>query len=181
MIFTSLLSVGLPRLVDRLLKSVAVAFLLLLLWCAYKVWVTPVPGAHLPANSSMEPLIVESPIVVDELHIITERPLFWRGRRPLVEEEPVEEVAVDDHSGDLSKLKILGVYSGGAMISGVEDRSRLTIGEEVFGWLLESIFWDELVFTKDGRESRISLEQPAGVSSGMEKVGRLGEKAKQKQ
>ncbi|WP_299773791.1 hypothetical protein [uncultured Pseudoteredinibacter sp.] len=156
----SITSMGFPKLLDRILLISIVSFLALLLWCVYKVWVTPVPGAVLPAESAMTPLVVEDREPLVDANIINERPLFWRGRKPAVIETVPEEEPVDSGTGDLSRIRVLGVYASGAMISGVKGKGRVKLGEEIFGWKLQKLSGNQLRFAKNGRYEYLSLEEP---------------------
>ncbi|WP_299979799.1 hypothetical protein [uncultured Pseudoteredinibacter sp.] len=156
----SITSMGFPKLLDRILLISIVSFLMLLLWCVYKVWATPVPGAILPAESAMTPLVVEDRVSLLDVNIINERPLFWRGRRPTVIEAAPEEEPVDSGSGDLSRVRVLGVYASGAMISGVKGKGRVKLGEEIFGWKLQKLSGNQLRFAKNGRYEYLRLEEP---------------------
>lgn len=154
------LSIGLPRLLNRMLFTLVVVFAMLCLWCIFKVWSTPLPGARLPAESALTPLSIEGRVASLDSDVVTDRPLFWRGRTPMLAESVIEEPSVDDHSGDLAKIKVVGLYPGGAMISGVKGKTRIVLGDEVFGWKLNRIAHQELIFEQDGRSEVLPLEGP---------------------
>lgn len=158
---TSILSMGVPKLLNRTLFIVVSGFTMLCLWCVYKVWATPIPGPILPAKSSMTPLVVENQVVNVNRDIITERPLFWRGRKPVITEPDTKIVKVDDRSGDLFKVKVLGVYPDGAMISGVKGKTRVSVGDKIFGWTLGRVTSSELRFLRNGRYESLYLPDPS--------------------
>jgi len=150
--------------VNRSLLCSVALFVLILLWCIYKLWLTPIPGATLPVGSAMAPQLVKVHPEIESIQDITERPLFWKSRRPLLEVEP-EEPQENDSTGDLDKIKVLGVYANGAMVAGVKDKGRIAVGEEVFGWTLESIKGNSLEFSKAGRKKQLLLELSTPVAA----------------
>lgn len=159
---SNLLTLSLSKVINRLVLLAVLGFLIVLLWCVYKLWVTPVPGAIRPAEDAMLPLVVDNRVPVEDIHIITERPLFWRSRKAIPIEAGEAGAVVDAQSGDLSRIKVLGVYSQGAMISGLKGRGRISVGDDVFGWKLRKVSGNQLKFTKGGRSEYLSLEEPPG-------------------
>ncbi|MBB6521012.1 hypothetical protein [Pseudoteredinibacter isoporae] len=135
-------------------------FALLFAWCTYKVMATPVPGPVLPAADTMQPLVVPEKASVEDSSIITSRPLFWRGRQ-LLAVEPEKEIApAQVAAADLDKIKLLGIYGGGVLVSGLKDQTRLVLGEKLGDWKLHRLGHGYAEFSRLGEYKSIYIEQP---------------------
>lgn len=95
---------------------------------------------------------------------ITSRPLFWPGRRPVVESDEPEEVATGRPRRDeFDKVKLVGVYfagpASGIIIELDGERQRLRLEEELFGWTLEMLSANSAVFSKgEDKQKTLQLE-----------------------
>ncbi len=135
-------------------------FSILLLWCAYKVMATPVPGPVLPAADTMQPLVVPEKATVEDSSIITSRPLFWRGRQLLAVKAEKEVAPAQLASADLDKIKLLGIYGGGVLLAGLKDQTRLVLGEKLGDWKLHRLGQGYAEFSRLGEYKSIYIEQP---------------------
>ncbi|GAA6150595.1 hypothetical protein [Pseudoteredinibacter isoporae] len=155
----------------KILLLCVLGFTLLLAWCTYKVLATPVPGPVLPAADTMQPLVVPEKATAEDSSIITTRPLFWRGRQLLAVEPEKDMAPTPVASADLSKIKLLGIYGGGVLVSGLKDQTRLVLGEKLGDWKLHRLGQGYAEFSRLGEYQSIYIEQPD--VSAITEAGRL--------
>jgi len=115
----------------------------------------PVPLA--PAADSLEAVGIIIPNTEPMVEsVMIERPLFWKERQPYVVELIEDEKAAPEVIGPdpFEKIKLVGVYSGGAILIVDGVKQRIHIGEElVVGWSLELMSAEGLIF-RNGEESK---------------------------
>ncbi len=115
----------------------------------------PVQALRTAAEFSMPPS--------ETFAAIVDRPIFSRSRRPLPEgEDPELEIGPD-----LNAVLIGTIISSEQEIALVVPKGssrfvRLSRGDRLQGWILESIESDRVTFTRDGVEAQIELsyDQP---------------------
>ena len=132
----------------------------------------PEPVLPVPGSLQAREVDLEQGLTDDESRAIRSRPLFWSSRRPLEPraEEPEPEPAEQQESGNIDKVKLLGVFGVGdsagiiALVKG--QRQRIAVGETVEGWKLIAVKLDSAIFARAGKRRQIELERssvPAGA------------------
>ena len=114
-----------------------------------------------PASDSLEAVAVVIPEVVPFVKgEMIERPLFWKGRRPYipVEKETEKPVPVAEGPDLFDKIKLVGVYSGGAILIVDGVKQRIHIGEELDGWTFELMDADRVMFVQGSKDRTLQLE-----------------------
>ena len=96
---------------------------------------------------------------------MVERPLFIKGRKPMVEAEdttaPVEEVSkIDD-------LTLLGIYSVKGKMTALFNKTGIdskylkkSEGDDVSGWILQEIKTDKVILERTGKQQTVMLRKP---------------------
>lgn len=82
------------------------------------------------------------------------RPLFWSSRRPVVEVAVAEEGPAPVSGADtLDGARLLGILASGKRTGVIlalgEQRRRLMQGEDLEGWVLESLDGNRAVFVRE--------------------------------
>jgi hypothetical protein len=116
-----------------------------------------------PALSALQPQKFAVTAAPDNIHLISERPLFWADRTPY--EAPVEsapEPVTKKTNTALDKAQVMGVFAAGgtsSVILKVKDKvQRIGINEMYEGWRLTEVSSDDAVFLM---EQGGSSSQPA--------------------
>ena len=92
---------------------------------------------------------------------ILERPLFWQERRPYVaKKKPLDRKPVlqEEEADPFDKVKLIGVYSGGAIFIVDGEKQRLYLGDEVAGWTLDLMNADSVIFVQGSENKVLQLE-----------------------
>lgn len=127
----------------------------------------PQPLALSPAPDSLNAVEITLP-EVDSLseNDLLERPLFWEGRRPVVAElDKDKDTTVEALGPDpFEKVKLVGVYSGGAifLVDGV--MRRIQHSEELDGWTLELADVDSVMFVREAQPKVLFLEHAVVIA-----------------
>ncbi|MEM6579960.1 MAG: hypothetical protein AAF699_01735 [Pseudomonadota bacterium] len=151
----------------RRLELVALVIFLLLcmqvVYSAIRLTSTTGPESISPAADSMQiPTVLGPRLLEMESRIaVLERPLFWRGRRPVdVTEVPVES---EKSAGQLQGVKLVGVFGSGdragVIVMVKDDERRLLVGEQLDGWELADIDQNGIHFVEGGRRETLQLER----------------------
>lgn len=119
---------------------------------------------------------------------IRDRPLFWDTRRPVVavEEPPPEEAVAEEESeqeqlGKIKNVTLAGVFgsgeSAGIIYLAKGKEHRIMVGDEINGWVLESVEPSRAIFSGDGKSAELNLKrgnitvaQPAPSETGGSKT-----------
>ena len=96
----------------------------------------------------------------EEYQEITQRPLFFQGRRPI---ESSGEV-LDNFTGKL-ELILTGVIVAPEGLSVLIRDSKngshhVKLGEDIDGWVLDAVYGHKIVLKKDGKRKAILLRDP---------------------
>ena len=161
------------RKVELAALILTVLFVLLLLYCALRLSINYQPEAILPAPETLQVGELQfSGLVSEELSAqVRARPIFWPSRRPVVSnpDEQEQAVATEDpkkaKKNALDKVKVLGVFGSGgsAVIIALVDgkKKRISLGDKVVGWTLDSIDRGRAVFSENGRSQTLALKHTA--------------------
>lgn len=95
-----------------------------------------------------------------------ERPVFWNSRKvyvpALAPVKPQAKVKLEPDNFD--KVTLLGMYGGGnhlgVIVKGVNGSQRVRVGEDIAGWVLESINPEGAGFSQDGKQRILLLQKP---------------------
>ena len=166
-----------PLRTERSLELAALVCTLLLLivliYLALRLAFLSEPGSRLPAPGSLEvaSAALGDPVTADMRNQISARPIFFPSRRPL--DAAVAPVVVDQSvagKNELAKVKLLGIFGGGdtaGVILLVEGKKqRLSIGESVKGWKLQSVDLNEAQFASGGKLETLVLQYSGAKAAG---------------
>jgi hypothetical protein len=94
------------------------------------------------------------------------RPLFWVSRRPVSVSIPTKVSPVVT-SGKLKDIKLLGLFGvgdGAGIIAAIGgDKQRLSVGDKVKGWTLDTVERNEVVFSNGAQREKLQLKQQVFV------------------
>jgi hypothetical protein len=124
-----------------------------------------------PNNSDEALLSGSAESTPDDVSIMTSRPLFWEGRRPVAIDDPqvdvVEENVGSVKASELDKVELAGVYfagdASGVIVRTNGQRMRIALGDSLMGWKLESVDAAEVHFSNAGQRKTIRLEHAGGA------------------
>lgn len=96
---------------------------------------------------------------------LVERPLFIKGRRPIIEEAPEEG---PDEVANIDNIELFGIYltqeEKKALFSekGAGSRAYLkkSEGEEISGWYIKTIYPDSVLLEQSGNNQTLLLRKP---------------------
>ena len=157
------------RLVGFLALGMTVLVLLLSFMRWQKSHSTPAILPIVPAASSLESLAVMAPIMNKKgSPDMLERPLFWKARGPYVPLPPSKggpKPKPPTIGPDVfDQVKLLGTYVVGGkaslIVEGSEGPKRMKEGEELDGWLFESMGEEGAVFSQDGERRILVMQKP---------------------
>jgi hypothetical protein len=100
---------------------------------------------------------------------IVSRPLFWEGRSPVstAEVDVVEPDQTEPAEKKIKGVKVVGIYgsgtAGGAIVRVKGAKRRVAIGEEINGWVLDTVSTNSVRFVKGASSDELML-QMADVS-----------------
>lgn len=144
-----------------ILSSITV---LVVIWLAVdRIQNVSSPQPLAPSADSLEAVVIDLSEydLVDKSDML-ERPLFWQERRPYVakEKKVVDKKPVLLEEGDdpFDKIKLIGVYSGGAIFIVDGEKKRLYIGDEVAEWTLDLMNADSVIFVQGSENKLLQLE-----------------------
>ena len=96
------------------------------------------------------------------------RPVFWQTRAlyvpppPRTVKKPGKVIKLGPDLFD--NVKLLGVYSvdkqSGLIVAGNQGSQRLKVGDELEGWVFESMNQEGAVFSQDGEQRVLALQKP---------------------
>lgn len=97
-------------------------------------------------------------------------PLFWNGRRPVVEpeQEPEEEPTAIE-TGSIEGVQLLGIIVRDsvrtALLSIDKKIQKVVKGDEVNGWVVDQVFADKVVLMANGQVADLSIvrERPGSI------------------
>lgn len=155
------------------LRGVAIGvtglLLLVLLWGGGRVLFLPAPEPHLPAESSLRVAGVAGAEQAQELATdLTERPLFWYGRKPY--EPPAAEVVVSEAPEEvlemaIDEVQLVGVLGAGdqsgIIVTHAGASRRLALDDEIEGWSFVGLSDDGARFASEGRTRVLTMEHAA--------------------
>jgi hypothetical protein len=161
-----------PLRTERRVELVVVVLLLLLLlqllWAGGRLLlardITPVA----PAPDSLRVAGLPTPAVVsaEDSAAVQARPLFWAERRPVegslsVVDAEAEAAGNEKTAPKMKDVALLGVFgsgdNGGAIVAVKGKQRRVTVGEAVEGWRLQSVAANEAVFVSGGERNAREL------------------------
>lgn len=106
----------------------------------------------IPDLSVVKPVEFKPSVDADALNLITERPLFWSERRPFEPpQEKVVEKVVEVEDDALEGVELIGVLASSqgstAIFKRKKEKFRMSLSDELEGWVLEDIEPGIAVFT----------------------------------
>ena len=96
---------------------------------------------------------------------IVSRPLFWEQRSPAMAAEvvAVEPIERESAGQKLKDVKVVGIYgsgtTGGAIVRVKGTKRRVAIGEEVSGWVLDTVSPNSARFVKGASADELVLQR----------------------
>ena len=96
---------------------------------------------------------------------IVSRPLFWEQRSPGVAADVmfVETNDTESAGQKLKDVKVVGIYgsgtTGGAIVRVKGTKRRVAIGEEIGGWVLDTVSPNSARFVKDASVDELVLQR----------------------
>lgn len=120
------------------------------------------PQPLAPSPDSLEAVIIKLPEYdLAEKSDLLERPLFWQERRPYVVKEKKmtdKKPVLLEEEDPFDGVKLIGVYSGGAIFIVDGEKQRLYIGDEVAEWTLDLMNADSVIFVQGSENKLLQLE-----------------------
>lgn len=130
--------------------------------------------------SKPEPVLPEEAVMTHEVYqgydldsmgelVISQRPLFWQGRRPIEKQEEVESApVVAKVNRAIDEFILVGLFDSGPDSSAVviykDKKQRIRVGETLEGWLLIDVEANQATFKGTFDESspveKIALYEP---------------------
>ncbi|MCK9534919.1 MAG: hypothetical protein M0Q98_09535 [Pseudomonas sp.] len=101
--------------------------------------------------------------------IALEFPLFWSGRRPIVEPDQESEESSAIHTGSIDGVQLLGIIVRDsvrtALLSNDQKLQKVVKGDEVNGWVVDQVFADKVVLMANDQISELSIvrERPDSI------------------
>lgn len=96
----------------------------------------------------------------EEYQIITQRPLFFQGRRPL----NTDSEKLEDFTGKLELILTGVIVSPDGLSVLIRDKENqnyhLKQGEDINGWVVDAVYGHKIVLKKDGKRKAILLRDP---------------------
>lgn len=162
------------RRVEIVLLVIGLLLLLQLLWGGFRTIFPSVPDPVQPRPNALKVIQLQAGEQIDpELRAeIAARPLFWAGRRP-VEVKPAAEAVAEakpdpsenQKPGKIEGIKLTGVFgsgdSAGIIVLSKGKKRRVMVGEEVNGWVLQSVESTEAVLGSGDSKASLALKQGA--------------------
>lgn len=170
------------RRVEAVVLLVLALLVLQLLWGLVRFIL---PGTADPVVPNAESLQVTSllgaaEVSAEEREEITRRPLFWDGRTPVAvaaqaaagaEAKPAEQKLAS-----LDGVKLAGIFGAGQeagiIVINKGKKQRLSVGQDINGWTLDSVDPTLAVLSSGGRQAQLKLE--LGVPAATQKAPRKG-------
>ncbi len=162
-----------PLRTERRVEAVALVAVLLLalqvLWGLYRFASPASLDAVVPSADSLRvaPLVGVAQVTPEDSEEIRLRPLFWVSRRP----EALADAAGEPKSPSKNKgaaksldgIKLAGVFGAGGdagiIVLNKGKKQRLSVGQSVNGWRLDSVEPTQVVLSSDGKQAQLSLER----------------------
>ncbi len=175
-----------PLRTERRVEAVVLLLLALLvlqlLWGLLRFFL---PGTADPVVPNAESLQVTSllgaaEVSAEDREEITRRPLFWAGRTPLaVAAQPAAGAAepqAEQKVASLDGVKLAGVFGAGEeagiIVINKGKKQRLSVGQELNGWTLDTVDPTLAVLSSGGRQAQLQLQ--LGVPAATQKAARKG-------
>ncbi len=158
------------RRVELVLLVLVLLLVLQVLWGLYRAIVPSVPDPVRPTSEALatQDLLAMQAVPADARAGIHQRPLFWVTRRPVnAVEQPAAEARAseskDARPQKIEGLKLAGVFgagdSAGIIVLAKDKKHRVTVGQEIKGWTLQSVGTAEALFSSNGREAKLALKR----------------------
>ncbi|KAA1194531.1 hypothetical protein F0M18_03645 [Pseudohalioglobus sediminis] len=158
------------RRVELVLLVLVLLLVLQVLWGLYRAIVPSVPDPVRPTSEALatRDLVAMQAVPADARAGIRQRPLFWVTRRPVnAVEQPAAETTAsaskDAKPQKIEGLKLAGVFgagdSAGIIVLAKDKKHRVTVGQEIKGWTLQSVGSTEALFSSNGREAKLALKR----------------------
>jgi hypothetical protein len=156
------------RRVELVVVVLLVLLLLQLLWAGGRLLLARDIAPVAPAPDSLRVAELPTPAVVsaEDSAAVQSRPLFWAERRPVegslaIVEAEAEAAAKEKAAPKMKDVALLGIFgsggSGGAIVAVKGKQRRVTVGEAVEGWRLQSVAANEAVFVSGGQRDAREL------------------------
>lgn len=172
-----------PLRAERRVELIALVCLLLLLlqllWGLFRALLPPEPLPVLPTAESMQVAAIAGGGVLDPeaREDIVQRPLFWASREPLGAEpvkkstaaEAAKKNSAEKKPETLKGVKLVGVFGAGddagIIVLSKGKKHRLTLGEELDGWKLNSVEPGKADFIAGARTAQLELQRGEQIAS----------------
>jgi type II secretory pathway component PulC len=161
-----------PLRTERRVEAVAlvaiVLLLLQILWGLYRLASPASLEPVVPSADSLRfaPLVGVSAVTPEESEEIRMRPLFWVSRRPEALADAGDKpppTSKKEAATSLNGIKLAGVFGAGSdagiIVLNKGKKQRLSVGQSLNGWRLDSVEPTQVVLSSDGNQAQLSLER----------------------